>query len=334
MGATYVVEMFGKQFTINEVAFTVFGFDVYWYGILIALGFLGALLYAFRRAPDFGIKTDPMIDVVLAGTVGAVVGARLYYVLTEWEQFSGDLMKIIDLREGGLAIYGGVIGAFLLGGLMCKLRKVNVFSMFDLAGIGFLFGQAVGRWGNFANQEAFGTNTTLPWGMYSNGTAQWLSVQEAELYRKGIEVDPSMPVHPCFLYESIWCLLGFVLLHFYSKHRRFKGEMALAYITWYGLGRFFIEGLRTDSLMVGSIRISQFVAALCVLVGGVLLLVLRRKYRDKGKEEAYVPVYDNIITDYDFEDAGDSVETEESGHLEGADSAPAQPREEDENADH
>ena len=258
---------------------------------------MGALIYAYRRAPDFNIPLDPMIDVVLVGTIGAVVCARLYYVAMQWDEFSGGsvrdtFFKIVDLRTGGLAIYGGVIGAFLFGGLMCKWRKISVFSMFDLAGIGFLFGQAVGRWGNFVNQEAFGSNTTMPWGMFSSETYAKLLQSRSELAAMGVTVDPSQPVHPCFLYESIWCLLGFVLLHFYSKHRRFPGEIALAYIAYYGLGRFFIEGLRTDSLMIGSIRASQLLALLCFVVGGIALLALRRKYRPQTAAElAYEPLF-------------------------------------------
>ena len=292
MEQIFTVQFFGQEFTIDRVAFSIGSFDVYWYGILIAVGFLGAMVYAYRRAKDFNIPLDPMIDVVLVGAIGAVVCARLYYVFMQWSEFSGDLLKIFDLRTGGLAIYGGVIGAFLFGGLMCKVRKINVFAMFDLAGIGFLLGQAVGRWGNFVNQEAFGTNTTLPWGMFSNGTYSELLAAKSELAEIGVSVDPSQPVHPCFLYESLWCLLGFVLLHFYSKHRRFDGEIALAYIAYYGLGRFFVEGLRTDSLMIGPLRASQALALLCFIGGVIVLLILRRRHRPPTQAElAYVPVY-------------------------------------------
>ena len=228
MANSFEVEIFGQAFSVDRVAFSIGSFSVYWYGILIAVGFLGALIYAYRRAPDFKIRLDPMVDVVLVGAIGAVVCARLYYVVMQWDEFSSAPSKIFDLRAGGLAIYGGVIGAFLFGGLMCRVKKIKVLAMFDLAGIGFLFGQAVGRWGNFINQEAFGTNTTMPWGMFSEGTYNELRASQSELAAMGVTVDPSLPVHPCFLYESIWCLLGFVLLHFYSKHRRFNGEIALA----------------------------------------------------------------------------------------------------------
>ncbi len=289
MDRVFQVDFLGMELTIDRVAFSIGSFDVYWYGILIGLGFLGAVIYAYRRAGDFGIRVDPMIDVLLVGALGGIVCARLYYVAMQWSEFEGNLLKILDLRTGGLAIYGGVIGAFLFGGIMCKIRKVNMLAMFDLAGVGFLFGQGIGRWGNFVNQEAFGTNTTLPWGMYSNGTYRSLLAAQADLAEMGITVDPSQPVHPCFLYESLWCLLGFVLLHFYSKHRRFNGEIVLAYIAYYGLGRFFIEGLRTDSLMIGSLRASQVVALLCVIGGGAALLWLRHRHRPQEPED-YVPI--------------------------------------------
>ena len=184
---------------------------------------------------------------------------------------------MIDLRNGGLAIYGGIIGAFVCGGLACKWRKVNVLNMFDLAALAFPVGQAVGRFGNFMNQEAFGSNTTLPWGMYSNETYQYLSSVQSTLESQGVTVDPSLPVHPCFLYESLWCIIGFVLLHYLSKRRRFYGQTLLQYIVWYGLGRFFIEWVRTDSLMIGPFKISQLVAAACVIIGVTLLIVFGKK---------------------------------------------------------
>ena len=152
------------------------------------------------------------------------------------------------------------------------------FLLFDLASMGFLIGQCIGRWGNFVNQEAFGTNTTLPWGMISENTTAYLSSVQATLAAQGITVDPNLPVHPTFLYESLWCLVGFLLLAAYEKHRRFHGEVMLMYVMWYGLGRFFIEGLRTDSLMVGPFRISQVVAAASTLAALALWLVLRKKY--------------------------------------------------------
>ncbi len=280
----YSVEMFGSTFHIDPIALTIGSFEVYWYGIIIATGFLAALIYGFRRAESMGLKTDSMIDIIMIGTVGAIVGARAYYVLTTLDRYDS-FMEMIDLRNGGLAIYGGIIGAFVCGGLACKWRKVSVLDMFDLAALAFPIGQAVGRWGNFMNQEAFGSNTTLPWGMYSNETFSYLSSVQSTLENQGVTVDPTLPVHPCFLYESLWCILGFILLHFSAKKRRFKGETILQYIIWYGLGRFFIEWVRTDSLMIGPFKISQLIAAGCVIIGVIALLVIRKKMKNQEKTE-------------------------------------------------
>lgn len=268
----------GLEMEINRVAFTVFGVPIYWYGVCIALGLLLGMLYAFRYAKSYGIDADRMVDVIFASTIAAIIGGRAYYVATAPFEYQS-IWEMIDIRLGGIAIYGGIIAAFAMGALMCRVRKVPMLPMFDLAAQGFLIGQCLGRWGNFFNQEAFGGNTTLPWGMISESTQQYLQAVQETLAAQGMTVDPSMPVHPTFLYESIWCGLGFLLLWRYSKHRCFHGEMTLLYIMWYGFERFFVEGLRTDSLMVGNVRISQAVAALSVAAALVLWVILRRKYR-------------------------------------------------------
>lgn len=286
----------GLEMEINRVAFTVFGVPIYWYGVCIALGLLLGMLYAFRYAKSYGIDADRMVDVIFASTIAAIIGGRAYYVATAPFEYQS-IWEMIDIRLGGIAIYGGIIAAFAMGALMCRVRKVPMLPMFDLAAQGFLIGQCLGRWGNFFNQEAFGGNTTLPWGMISESTQQYLQAVQETLAAQGMTVDPSMPVHPTFLYESIWCGLGFLLLWRYSKHRRFHGEMTLLYIMWYGFERFFVEGLRTDSLMVGNVRISQAVAALSVAAALVLWVILRRKYRGvplvipalPGKENASEP---------------------------------------------
>lgn len=277
--------IFGIEFSFSRVAFAIGGFQIYWYGILIAMGFLLAIIYAFRRASYFGIKQDPMIDVILVGSVCAIICARAYYVLTSLDSYHS-FKEAISIHDGGLAIYGAIIGAVVFGGIMCRVKKISVPAMFDLAGIGLLLGQAIGRWGNFMNQEAFGNNTSMPWGMISNGTIDYLSRPsvQSELSAQGVTVNPLMPVHPCFLYESLWCFAGFILLHFLSKHRAFKGETFLQYIVWYGLGRFFIESVRTDSLMIGSFKISQIVAALCVIGGITAIIVIKLKIKNKTPE--------------------------------------------------
>ena len=264
--------IFKEGIDIDRVLFTVPGtnFKIYWYGFLITIGILLAMIYGFRRMKTVGIDPDRATDSVIGGLIGAIFGARFYYIIfnTEGMKFS----EFFDIRDGGLAIYGGLIGAIIVGGIIAKVRKLKLTALLDVVAPCFLIGQCIGRWGNFFNQEAFGANTKLPWGMISNTTMEYISNHYDELGGKVSALDP---IHPCFLYESIWCLIGFIILHFYLKHRKFDGEVFLMYTGWYGLGRFFIEGLRTDSLYLGNIRVSQLVAGTCVLASLVLIIVFR-----------------------------------------------------------
>ena len=251
--------------------FTIPGtqFEIKWYGVIIALGVLLAVLYAMRRAKDFGLTGDDILNMLLVGLPCAIVGARLYYVIFEWDRFFGagiPWYQFLNLREGGLAIYGGIIGASLALILYCglsKKRRAQMLPSFDIIGLGLLIGQAIGRWGNFFNREAHGgvTNSFLRMGIIENGQLIY--------------------VHPTFLYESLWNLIGLALIHFLSKKRKFDGQVFLYYIIWYGLGRAWIEGLRTDSLYWGPFRVSQVLAAVsCLLAVGVLLYVLLVKRPD------------------------------------------------------
>lgn len=255
----------GMEFTVNDTAFTIGNFAIKWYGVIIAVGFLLAFLYAMKSCKKFHMDQDKLIDVIIVGIIGGIVGARLYYVLFfPGDRYLKDPLSIFYVRDGGLAIYGGVIGGLLCGALMARIRKLKVASVLDIGSLGFLIGQCIGRWGNYVNQEAFGTETSLPWGMLSERT----------------QAVASGPVHPCFLYESLWCLLGFILLHIFSrKLRRYDGQVFILYLVWYGIGRFFIEGLRTDSLITPffDFRVSQLLAAATVLAGIVLLVLFRNK---------------------------------------------------------
>lgn len=251
--------------------FELFGIKIYWYGVLITLGVVLAYLYAMHRSKDFGLNKDRMFDVVFVALIGGFLGARIYYcVFQTLDPNSGMSFDFITtfttIRDGGLAIYGGIIGGFLCGFIACRVRKVNFRAMADLAAMGFLIGQCIGRWGNFINQEAFGAACSPEWifGMTSTDIIR----------RSGFEAGTL--VHPCFLYESVWCLAGFIALHFYSKKlRTFDGEIALLYIAWYGLGRAWIEGLCTDSLMIGQFKVSQLVAAASFIVGTALVIVFK-----------------------------------------------------------
>lgn len=245
--------------------FTIPGthFEIKFYALIIVIGIILAVLYAVRRSREFGLKADDIYNLVIVGLPCAIVGARLYYVIFEWDNFFGadnNWYDFLNIRKGGLAIYGGVIGAALGIIIFCmssRKRRAKLLPLFDVTGLGLLIGQAVGRWGNFFNREAHG-------GPAANFLRMGIVEDGAQIY-----------VHPTFLYESAWNLAGLVLLHFLSKKRKFDGQVFLLYLAWYGLGRAWIEGLRTDSLYWGSFRVSQVLAAAsCVAAVGIMLYVL------------------------------------------------------------
>ena len=220
---------------------------IHLYGLVIATGLILAAIYGMKRAKQFGLTEDHVLDGVLCITPFAIICARAYYCIFSWPQYADDPISVLYIWEGGLAIYGGVLGAALGILVFCRWKKISVGAVLDLVALGFLIGQAMGRWGNFFNREAFGSETMsfLRMGLYNTVT------QTVEYH------------HPTFLYESLWNAAGFVMLHFASKHRKYDGQIALGYVAWYGLGRAWIEGLRTDSLYIGAtgIRVSQVLAA-------------------------------------------------------------------------
>ncbi|MDE6657181.1 MAG: prolipoprotein diacylglyceryl transferase, partial [Oscillospiraceae bacterium] len=273
----------GFEFHINPTAFRIFGLEIQWYGIIIAIGLLLALFFCMRQFKKVGLDSASCLDVVTVGCIGGIVGARTYYVVFNWSEYAGDLKSILNVRQGGLAIYGGVIGALIIGAFACKICKVKILPMLDVCGVGFLLGQAIGRWGNFTNQEAFGCNTGCIFGMSGGMIQNWITRN----YNSEI-LDPNYMVHPCFFYESVWCLIGFFVLAYVLNHyRKFDGQIALLYIGWYGLGRFFIEGLRTDSLTIGeagTLRVSQILAFVCVIFSVIMLLVCFSKIKRMGND--------------------------------------------------
>lgn len=252
-----------------STGFSIGPLNIHWYGLLIAVGLMLAVVYACRRSKQFGLKEDDLIDGVLCIVPFAIICARLYYCIFEWDQYKDDLWSIFHIWKGGLAIYGGVIGAAI--GIVVyawvKKDKVNLFAVLDITSLGFLIGQCIGRWGNFLNREAFGAQTDIfcRMGLLNTLTGQ------VEYY------------HPTFLYESLWNLCGFLLLHFLSKRRKFDGQVALGYVAWYGLGRTFIEGLRMDSLMLGPVRFSQLLAAVSCFAAVVLLVIMMFREHDPNK---------------------------------------------------
>lgn len=272
--------LLGLEFEINRVAFQIGPLKVYWYGIIIAVGFFLAVLYAYKNARRFGIVADKVVDVAIGGIIGGIIGARAYFVIFSWDSFKDDLLGIFRIWEGGIAVYGGLIGGVLAGAIVCKLSKIKFTAMLDVAVVGFLIGQGIGRWGNFMNIEAYGApmENPLPWGMTSAKIVRELGVETGTL------------VHPCFLYESLWCLLGVLVLHVYSKHRRFDGELALFYCVWYGAERFIVEGLRTDSLYIGSIRVSQLLALVLCVGAAITWITLRVLIHKKGDSTYLLPI--------------------------------------------
>ena len=230
--------------------------SAYYYGLIIAVGLILAVMYACRRSKEFGLKEDDILDGVLWVTPFAIVCARIYYVAFSWEDYAANPISVLYIWEGGIAIYGGVIGAIIGMWAICKYKKIKLAAVLDVILMVFLLGQSIGRWGNFMNREAFGAATDFFFrmGLFNEKTGAW------EYY------------HPTFLYESLWNLIGFVILASVCRKRRYDGQIALGYAAWYGLGRSIIEGLRVDSLWWGPFRVSQVLAAVTCLTAVSILI--------------------------------------------------------------
>lgn len=274
---------------INRIVFqfNLFGreISIYWYGLLIALAFLLSMILALKQAKKHGLKADDIVDFFLILIPFAIVGARLYYVAFEWSEFSSDWLKIIDLRSGGLAFYGGVIGAIIGIWLMAMYKRIRLSKIVDFLAPYLPLGHAIGRWGNFFNQEAFGTNTDLPWGMISNGTSNYLSRINPDQSNPLAGLDPSLPVHPTFLYEFAANILIFVILLVVRRRSKQPMTTVASYFLLYGIVRFFVEGIRTDSLYAAEgIRISQLLSAAMVVFG--LLVILINALRNNSRKKA------------------------------------------------
>ncbi len=278
----------GLEFALNPIAFRVFGWPIHWYGIIIACGFLLAVAYGYWRAPRFGVDQEKLIDMLFFAVPLAIIGARAYYVifyLSLYTKADGSFNwgEAVAIWDGGLAIYGGVIAAVATVAVYCKVRKQNFWNYTDIGCFGLLIGQLVGRWGNFVNIEAYGGVTTLPWRMCSESIANellWKGVVDSAQYQQIL--DGTLGVHPTFLYESLWNLLGFFILVLIArKGRRFNGQLFLSYIVWYGLGRAAIEGLRTDSLYFFNtgLRTSQMLGLVSAAAAIVLMVV---RFRTAG----------------------------------------------------
>lgn len=283
------------HFPVPAIAFGT----VTMYGLIIAIGYSLAVVIGGMRAYKWRMSIESMIDVAIWGTIAGIVGARLYYCIFQWDVYKDNPLDIFKIWEGGLAIYGGLIGALAAAIIVCIVDKLSATNLLDLCAMSFLLAQGIGRWGNFFNQEAFGSNTnTALFRMYSEKTNKYLSENAALLAQKGVTVYPDQPVYPTFLYESVWCILGFFITSYIAKkHRKFRGEIFALYLIWYGIGRTVLEGLRTDSLYIAgtSIRVSQALSAVMVLAGIIWLIAgliyskkhpLHQEIRPKGVKGA------------------------------------------------
>lgn len=275
----------GWDFNISSEAFRIFNMPIYWYGIIIAFAFFVCVLWAMKDSTKFDLVPDTVIDLMLFAAPAAIICARLYYVIFSWDNYKSNLLEIFNTRNGGLAIYGGIIGAVITAYFVARYKKIPTFKFFDFAIPYVALGQAIGRWGNFFNQEAFGTNTSLPWGMTSPVTKAYLQNNMDRLQQLGITVDPNLPVHPTFLYESILDLAVFAILMIMRKKKKFNGEVFCLYFLTYSLGRAFIEGLRTDSLMLGNLRISQILSIVLVIGFGIFIAYKRVKIKNESLEQ-------------------------------------------------
>ncbi|SHJ56119.1 prolipoprotein diacylglyceryl transferase [Tepidibacter formicigenes] len=240
---------------MNPIAFTIFGIDIRWYGILISTGIMIGIFLALKEAKRVSINEEKLLDLFLIAIPCAIIGARTYYVIFNWDYYKGDLFKIINIRGGGLAIHGGIIGAVLVGYLYCKIKKMNFRKILDLTAPSIALGQAIGRWGNFINQEAYGRPTNLPWAINVNG----------------------VNVHPTFLYESIWDFCLFLFLMWLRKNKKYDGHVFICYAIIYSIGRFFVEGFRIDSLMLGTFRMAQVISIIFIVLGSIVHINLKNK---------------------------------------------------------
>ena len=264
---------------------TVFGFDIAYYGIVIGIGILAGLMMAVMEAKRTHQNVEDYYDLAIYGVIFSIIGARAYYVIFSWDMYKDDIKSIINIREGGLAIYGGVITAIVVVFIFAKIKGLSPFLLFDTGGFGLITGQMIGRWGNFFNREAFGEYTNGLFAMRLPVDAVRSSDITTKMWNHAETVKGVMyiQVHPTYLYESLWCLLGFVLLAIFAKKiRRYDGQIFLIYICWYGAERAVVESLRTDSLVIGNVRVSQILAITCVVISVILQIAIGTKVKRMG----------------------------------------------------
>ena len=296
------------EFKINPVAFRLGSIEVRWYGLIIVTGMILAFLYCAYRSKQEGISFDDLLDFAIFTVIFAIIGARAYYVLTSLDQYDS-FLEMIAIWNGGIAIYGAIIAGAITIFVVCKVKKYSwnkTFKFFDAVAPAVMIGQIIGRWGNFCNGEAFGEVVAedswlyfIRMGLNSGNTGYSLQF-----------------VHPTFLYESLWNLIGFAIIHFLYKKKKFDGQIVLMYLSWYGFGRMFIEGLRTDSLYVGIFRISQIVGLLCFVICGALLILGFIQVNKKSKRTALEGIAEESIEETETQNTEEITESTETENTE------------------
>ena len=303
---------------LDKVAFTIFGIDIAWYGVIIACGVIAGLLLGRHLARKSGQDPDLYIDFLIYALIFSLIGARIYYVIFSWDQYADNPLRVFDFRSGGLAIYGGVIGAILTAFVFCKVKKYSMLQLLDTAMPGLALGQAIGRWGNFFNQECFGTYTDNIFAMRLNIETAAYTTQELlkeSISKGGVRY---IQVHPMFLYESFWCLMLVIIMVLFYRKKKFHGQILFTYMIGYGIGRAWIESLRTDQLLFWNTNfpVSVLVSILMVIVGIILMIVFARKdkitkERASMKENEYAPDVETSEATEEIETLGEMTEEEE-----------------------
>lgn len=293
----------GLSFDVNPVAFNLFGREIRWYGLILCLAIVAGFFTFAVKGKKIGLSFDDILDYAIFIIPSAIIGARLYFVLTRLEDYNS-FYEIIAIWNGGIAIYGAIIGGFIALVLVSRYKKKPILKVLDSIAPAVLIGQIIGRWGNFVNAEAYGSISQYD---FFGKVIQTPTLAENFPLRMSIanslSISAPIIVHPTFLYESIWNFLGFILILSYYRHKKFDGEIVLSYLIWYGFGRCIIEGFRTDSLWIGSLRISQLLAAICVIFGLILLISLRIKSKKALVSAKHENVFkeESIIKENDFE---------------------------------
>lgn len=281
----------GIQFDHLYTGFNVFGLYIAWYGVIIAIGIIVAAILVYNLARRTGQNADNYIDITIAVVIAAIIGARIYYVVFKWSDYKDNLAEIFNLRHGGLAIYGGIIFGVICGLIVCKIKKISFLQVLDTCAPGIILGQAIGRWGNFINKEAYGGFTDSLFAMQIKYT-EANGVVTDELVKNMVNIDgiKYIQVHPTFLYESVWCIAVFVLIMIFRKKAKYHGEVSLWYIGGYALGRVWIEGLRTDQLVIGNtgIAVSQLLAFVLFFASLAVIIIMRIYMHKEPQKYAYV----------------------------------------------